>query len=247
MQQLSGLIFYPEITNPEALRKHAEQSGNKDRVRDNSPENLAAAIAKYVHVLSATYPELPEKLFNLHDVGKNWDESRGSKKDEALKFVTQIFTEHLITSPYQSESGRRTQGWPTFAGDPAKIREIGTNATELVHYYKALQEEHSYQKTDGFRSRASSTTIEDLNKQTIDSVVGFIGDNFGLEEDRFEGLVKKLNELDLSGKSDKGFKAEVIEKIKEYCEDDHIKEKQFEELESFLLPSQTKQQAGGRK
>ncbi len=240
MQQLSGLIFYPEITAPEALLRHAAQSGNKERIRDNSPENLAAAIAKYVHVLSATYPELPEKLFDLHNTGKTWDESRGSKKDEALTFVTRIFTQHLIASPYQSKSGQHAQGWPTFAHDAVKIREIGDNATVLVHHYKALQEEHSYQKTDGFRSRASSTTIEDLNKQTINSVVEFIGENFGLEEEVFEGLVKQLNELDLSGKSDEKFKSEVIKKVKIFREDYDIEEKQFEELKELLLPSKAK-------
>jgi hypothetical protein len=240
MQQLSGLIFYPEITNPEALRKHAEQSGNKDRVRDNSPENLGAAIAKYVHVLSATYPELPEKLFNLHDAGKTWDESRGIKKEEALTFITQIFTGHLITSPYQSESGRRTQGWPTFAGDPEKIREIGANATALVHQYKALQEEHSYQKTLGYRSRASSGAMESMKEQILTPVIEFIRENFRLRDNRFEGLVKQLNEMDLTGKTDEEFKSEIFQKTSDYCKKDRVHEKKIKELSDLLLPSQTK-------
>jgi hypothetical protein len=240
MIQLSGLIFYPEITDAEALKKHAEQSGNKDRIRDNSPENLGAAIAKYVHVLSATYPELPEKLFNLHDAGKTWDESRGSKKDEALKFVTQIFTQHLITSPYQSKSGEHDQGWPTFAHDAAKIREIGDNATALVYQYKELQEEHSYQKTSGYRSRASSGAMEEMQQRILEPVIGFIGENFGLEKERFEGLFKQLKELDLSEKSDEEFNVELLEKVKEYCEEDRTDESHINNLAKLLFPSQLK-------
>ncbi len=240
MIQLSGLVFYPEITSEEALRKHVEQSGNKDRIRDNSPENLAAAIAKYVHVLSATYPELPEKLFNLHDAGKTWDESRGSKEDEALKFVTQVFTQHLITSSYQSKSGQHSQGWPSFAND-AKIQEIGDNATVLVHHYKALQEEHSYQKTSGYRSRASSGAMESMKEQILTPVIEFIRENFRLKDNRFEGLVKQLNEMDLTGKTDEEFKSEIFQKTSTYCKKDRVNDEKLEKLSELILPSQARE------
>ncbi len=245
MQQLSGLIFYPEITSEEALRKHAEQSGNKERIRDNSQGSLEAAIAKYVHVLSATYPELPEKLFDLSNEGKTWNEGKSggetekSKKDEALTFVTQIFTRHLITSSYQSKLERHAQGWPTFANE-AKIQEIGGNATALVHQYKELQEEHSYQKTSGYRSRASSGAMEEMQQRILEPVIGFIRENFGLEEERFEGLVEQLKELDLSGKSDEKFNIELLEKVKEYCEEDRTDESHINNLAKLLFPSQLK-------
>ncbi len=190
-------------------------------------------------------------MFDLSNEGKTWNEGKSSgeaeksKRDEALTFVTQIFTGHLITSPYQSKSGGRSQGWPTFASDSEKIQEIGRNATTLVHHYKALQEEHSYQKTSGYRSRASSGAMESMKEQILTPVIEFIRENFRLKDNRFEGLVKQLNELDLSGKKDEEFNAEVLEKIKEYCEDDRIPKQQLTELGKFLLPSQTQQQAGG--
>ncbi len=158
--------------------------------------------------------------------------------------MTKIFTRHLITSSYHSKSETHAKGWPTFA-DEDKIKEIGDNAVSLVHEYKTLQDKHSYENTGGYRSRASSTTIEDANQRTIESAVGFIKENFGLEKDRIISLEKSLKELDLSGKSDDEFKVEMIEKIKELCEEDNIKDKQFEELKELLLPSQIKQQRGG--
>lgn len=234
MSRISGLFFYPEITDSAALIKHSEQSGNKDRVRDNSQENLQAAIAKYIHVLTSIYPELPEKLFNLSDKGKIWDEGKVNKKDEALVFLTHKFTEHLITSPYQSKSGEHLKGWPSFANE-LKIQEISSNTLLSVYTYKELQKEHSYQNTDGYRSRASSGAEDAMKEQILTPVIDFIQEHFGLEEDGLESLVKQLNDLDLAEKSTEVFNAEVMGEIEEYCEKNQIENDLVINIKSALF------------
>lgn len=154
--------------------------------------------------------------------------------------MTLEFTRHLITSPYQSKSGQHPQGWPTFANDQEKMREIGNNATALVHHYKELQEEHNYQKTLDYRSRASSGAIERMKEQILTPIVAFIRENFELEEDRLKDLVVQLNGLDLSGKSDQDFNGEVIKKVEIFCEDYDIEEQKFKDLQELLLPSKAK-------
>jgi|SaaInlStandDraft_6_1057023.scaffolds.fasta_scaffold08264_4 hypothetical protein len=230
MTKMSALFFYPEISDA-ALILHSTKSGNKNRVRDSSQKNLEAAIAKYIHILTSIYPELPGKLFSPCDeVGGG-----GNKEEVALAFVTKEFTKHIITSPYQTKSGVDcTKGWPTFDSQ-FRIRDISSNAVALVCDYKKSQALHSYQNTRGHRSAASSTDMEETKRGIVEPVVSFIAENFGLEEKRLEALVKQLNELDLTDKSDDEFKREVLTEIKKCGKKNRVEKEAITALEQTLF------------
>ena len=73
------------------------------------------------------------------------------------------------------------------------------------------------------------------------------GDNFQLKDNRFEGLIQQLNELDLTGKTDEEFKSEIFQKTSDYCKKDRIPKSQWKALEDKMLLGKEKSNQMERK
>ncbi len=71
-------------------------------------------------------------------------------------------------------------------------------------------------------------------------MIEFIRENFRLKDNRFEGLVKQLNEMDLTGKTDEEFKSEIFQKTSTYCKKDRVNDEKLEKLSELILPSQAR-------
>lgn len=190
--------------------------------RNNDSEEFYDKTAKHLFLVFNTYPEL----------------SAGAE-DKAR--ITGLFLHEVIH--HQTNSGV-TQGWPSLIGINPVIHteQVLAKLDELEN----LKQENLYIVTEGYRSRASSGAMEEMKQQILEPVIEFIGANFDLEEERFDGLVQQLKELDLTGKSDAEFRGEMMKEIRKYCVDDNVKEKQLGKLEELLIPSKTKV-AEGRK
>lgn len=217
--KLKDLFHYPEISDS-SLAAANGRNNNRDEFYDKT--------AKHLFLVFNTYPEL------------------AADPNDKTKIIS-LFLQEVIN--HQTNSGT-SQGWLSLQENRTTENQARTHDAQVLtrlDELESLKHKNLYTLTEGYRSRASSGATESMKEQILEPVVEFIRKNFGLEDERLEGLEKQLNELDLTGKRDEDFNVEILEKVKEYCEEDRISKKQFGELESLLFPSQTKQQAGGRK
>ncbi len=184
--------------------------------RNNDREEFYDKTAKHLFLVFNTYPELVID----HD-----DKTR----------ITTLFLQEVIN--HQTNSGT-SQGWPSLARENPKSHtdQVLTRLNEL----ETLKQENLYTVTDGYRSRASSGAMESIKEQILTPVVEFIRENFQLKDNRFEGLVRQLNELDLTGKTDEQFKAEIFHKTSDYCKKDRVDDEKLKELSELILPSQNR-------
>lgn len=178
--------------------------------RNNDRDEFYDKTAKHLFLVFNTYPELAE------------DPNDKTK-------ITSLFLQEVIN--HRTNSGT-SQGWPSLARESVEVHtnQVLAKISEL----EILKQENLYTVTDGYRSRASSGAMESMKEQILTPIIGFIRKNFELEEERYEGLVKKLNELDLSGKSDVEFKREVFQKTSDYCKKDRIPKSQWKALENEM-------------
>lgn len=178
--------------------------------RNNNRDEFYDKTAKHLFLVFNTYPEL------------------AIDPDDKTR-ITTLFLQEVINHQTNSVT---SQGWPSLTRENPKSHtdQVLTRLSEL----EILKQENLYTVTDGYRSRASSGAMESMKDQILAPIIKFIGENFDLEEDRLEGLVKQLNELDLSRKSDEEFKREVFQKTSDYCKKDRIPKSQWKALENEM-------------
>ncbi len=108
---LNDFIFYPQITDANALMAHeAENTGKhggkpRNPPRNNNKDTLVDTLAKHVFIFAAVYPEVVAKLGN--DMSTLIDE----------------FTRKFINKDTSEKKDGTKKNWPTFAND-ADIADI---------------------------------------------------------------------------------------------------------------------------
>ncbi len=179
--------------------------------RNNNRDEFYDKTAKHLFLVFNTYPEL---------AADPNDKTR----------ITNLFLQELIN--HQTNSGT-SQGWSSLARENPEIHteQVQARLQEL----EILKQENLYTVTEGYRSRASSGAMESMKDQILAPIVEFIRGNFQLKDNRFEGLIQQLNELDLTGKTDEEFKSEIFQKTSDYCKKDRIPKSQWKALEDKML------------
>lgn len=210
--KLKDLFHYPEITDTTKIGATG---------RNNDKEEFYDKTAKHLFNAFNTYPELAENT-------------------EEKNRIVGLFLNEMIN--HTTNLGI-AQGWPSLQENGTKDNQIGTHISEVLAMIEALncaKEENLYTNSIGYRSRASSGAMENMKEQILTPITEFIRENFRLKDERFEGLVKQLNELDLTGKTNEEFKDEIFQETSDYCKKDRVNEKKINELGDLLLPSQLK-------
>lgn len=191
--------------------------------RNNNRDEFYDKTAKHLFLVFNTYPEL---------AADPNDKTR----------ITNLFLQEVIN--HQTNSGT-SQGWSSLARENPEIHteQVQARLQEL----EILKQENLYTVTEGYRSRASSGAMESMKDQILAPIVEFIRGNFQLKDNRFEGLIQQLNELDLTGKTDEEFKSEIFQKTSDYCKKDRIPKSQWKALEDKMLLGKEKSNQMERK
>ncbi len=191
--------------------------------RNNDRDEFYDKTAKHLFLVFNTYPEL---------AADPNDKTR----------ITNLFLQEVIN--HQTNSGT-SQGWSSLARENPEIHteQVQARLQEL----EILKQENLYTVTEGYRSRASSGAMESMKDQILAPIVEFIRGNFQLKDNRFEGLIQQLNELDLTGKTDEEFKSEIFQKTSDYCKKDRIPKSQWKALEDKMLLGKEKSNQMERK